>query len=221
MDLKTRIEQTILLLPEVVSCRVEMDNTRVAQIYAFVQGLPSANEPDARLKAIKGLVRSIRGVLAGKLDMNLDYRKIKIIEEVPEEKESFRSGNPSNRVKIVAAYLKRTNPPVAEVELERDGVNYQGAYKMGKKDSPLLGIFFACKEALEKIGPVAVELRYIKELKVEDDSDVVVAKVQLSDPEEGVQASIGAAEVAGDKSLAVAKAILAAINRQLRVSQAG
>ncbi|MGE5577625.1 MAG: hypothetical protein ACM3TT_10600 [Syntrophothermus sp.] len=219
MDLKTRIEQTILLLPEVVSCRVEMDHTRVAQIYAFVQGLPSPNEPAARLKAIKGIVRSIRGVLAGKLDINLDYRKIKLIDEVPEEKEPFRAaGNPTSRVKIVAAYLKRTNPPTAAVELEKDGVSYQGVYKMGKKDSPLLAIFFACKEAIEKIRPVGVELQYVKELKVEDDSDVVVAKVRLSDPEEGVQTSVGAAEVAGNQPLAVAKAVLAALNRQLRVS---
>ena len=96
------VTETIQSVQYVKNCHVVEENGQIAQVFVEAE-LPEGDE-DERTRTIKSVVRSIIGAVALNHDLQLDYRKIKVVEYKPAE-ESGLVIHP--RIQIGAAFLRR------------------------------------------------------------------------------------------------------------------
>lgn len=117
------IEKSIAAIPKVHGCKVVFgQNREIEQIFVWAD-IPQDLDDAARLRNIKSLVRSVVGTVALKYGYNLDYRKVKIVEYIPDEAagepaptrpvETYLSGGtaPSTDTHGANGSLGRSNAP--------------------------------------------------------------------------------------------------------------
>jgi hypothetical protein len=209
------IIDTICSVQHVSDCRVIEENGEITQI--FVEADMASMNQDDPTQQIKSMVRSIVGALALNHDLDLDYRKIKVIEYKPDAPESEPEADLYPRIQIVAAYQRRIPEPEIVVELLCRGRTCLGVARrtadLGKDT------LVACVKALEQIGCGKMEPLYIQELKNEFNSErVVLVKLQYDHPSGSRHSLMGVAEIKEDYLLAIVKAVLSAVNRRLVVA---
>ncbi len=203
------LQKTIESIEAVKSCKVMEDQGEISQIY--VEAALKAKDDEARTQEIKSIVRSIIGAAAIHHDLDLDYRKIKVIEYKPseDEKDQFHP-----RIQIVAAYIRRVPRPECVVELLCQGRTYQGSAPMGYNLAE--STFHAFRETFHKMGFGYIELDYIQILQNDFAQErVVLLKLIYSGGSKNTDSLMGIAEIREDMPLAVVKACLDAVNRQI------
>ena len=174
----------------------------------------SAVNENERTQKIKAIVRSIIGAVAIKHDIDLDYRKIKVIEYKADNNHT-QDFHP--RVCIVAAYQKRYPVWESVVELNCFNKIYTGtALSTGDEGK---SIFNAFADAFAQTDLGAVSLVYMETLTIGLNHErLILIKVNDCRPDGQREQLLGVAEIKEDLPLAVVKAVLNAINRQIMVS---
>ena len=147
------MKKTIESVQGVKNCKIIEENGEISQI--FVEPTYRLSEVDV-LSEIKSIVRSVIGAVAIKHNVELDYRKIKVIEYKHDEvAESII--NP--RIRIVAAYQKRFPKPECVVQLHCFDQEFQGTAPLG--DDVATCTFNAFCDAFNQIGLGTMKLKYI------------------------------------------------------------
>lgn len=203
------VAQTIRSVQHVKDCHVVEEQGEIAQIFVEAE-LPKGSEEE-RTRTIKSIVRSILGAVALHHDLQLDYRKIKVVEYKPDV-ESAPLVHP--RIQIGAAYLRRFPRQEMVVELHHLGRTAVGTYP--STDNPAYDAFFACINALAELGCTGIELVYLQILHNDFANEkIILLKVKYESPVTGEDMLLGVAEIQEDLPLAVVKAVLSAINRRI------
>jgi hypothetical protein len=185
------------------------ENGQIAQVFVEAE-LPEGDE-DERTRTIKSVVRSIIGAVALNHDLQLDYRKIKVVEYKPAE-ESGLVIHP--RIQIGAAFLRRFPRRETVVELHVLGRTAVGTWP--STDNPAQDAYYACVNALAGLGYTGFELVYLEILHNDFANEkIVLLKVKYATVPGGEETLLGVAEIQEDLPLAVVKAVLNAINRRI------
>lgn len=206
------IRETIESVESVSNCRIVESKGVIEQVY--VDSEISAVNENERTQKIKAIVRSIIGAVAIKHDIDLDYRKIKVIEYKADNNHT-QDFHP--RVCIVAAYQKRYPVQESVVELNCFNKIYTGtALSTGDEGK---SIFNAFADAFAQTDLGAVSLVYMETLTIGLNHErLILIKVNYCRPDGQREQLLGVAEIKEDLPLAVVKAVLNAINRQIMVS---
>ena len=205
------LQETLVNIQAVKSCRVLGDADDISQIY--VEAELKALDEDARTQEIKGIVRSIVGAAAIHHEMELDYRKIKVIEYKPQD-EGEEPMHP--RIQIVAAYQRRIPKRECVVELHCLKQTYTGAAPVGR--SMAESVFDAFLSAFLQMNFGSLQLEYLQMLNNDFSKErLILLKVKHRDPSGDIRSLVGVAEVMEDLPLAVVKAALNAVNRRILV----
>lgn len=207
------IVDTICAVQYVAECRVIEEQGEITQI--FVEANLSAMDQSDPTQQIKSMVRSIVGALAIHHDLELDYRKVKVIEYKRNQPELELEVHP--RIQIVAAYQRRFPKPEMVVELYCLGNLYMGVAPC--TDDLLKNTFSACVNALQQIGCGDMKPIYIRELKNEFDHErAVLVKLTYQHPSGSEDHLLGIAEIKEELPLAIVQAVLSAVNRRFVVA---
>lgn len=207
------IKDTIESVDSVENCRIVDKDGIIEQIY--VESDIAAKDDNERTQKIKGIVRSIIGAVAIQHNLELDYRKIKVIEykENTNQSQDFHP-----RVQIISAYQRRYPVPESVVELYCFDQKYIGTAPLSEQNMGK-SIFTAFANAFAQTELGTVSLIYMETLARGFDRDrLVLMKVKYSSPQADVDELFGVAELQEDLPLAVVKAVLNAINRRITVS---
>ena len=205
------LQETLENIQSVKSCKVVEEDGQIAQIY--IEAELKAVDHDSRTQEIKGIVRSIVGAAAIHHDLELDYRKIKVIEYKPNDVET-KQVHP--RIQIVAAYQKRMPRRECIVELHCMNQHFCGTAPFGSSIPE--SVFCAFNSAFERMGFGILELEYIQILHNDfAQEQVILLKVQYKNPLGASRRLVGVAEVQEDLPLSVVKAALNAVNRLIVV----
>ncbi|HHT74390.1 MAG TPA: hypothetical protein GX008_11840 [Firmicutes bacterium] len=203
------VTETIQSVQYVKNCHVVEENGQIAQVFVEAE-LPEGDE-DERTRTIKSVVRSIIGAVALNHDLQLDYRKIKVVEYKPAE-ESGLVIHP--RIQIGAAFLRRFPRRETVVELHVLGRTAVGTWP--STDNPAQDAYYACVNALAGLGYTGFELVYLEILHNDFANEkIVLLKVKYATVPGGEETLLGVAEIQEDLPLAVVKAVLNAINRRI------
>lgn len=207
----TSIIDTICAVQHVSECRVIEEQGEITQI--FVEANLAAMDQSDPTQQIKSMVRSIVGALAIHHNLDLDYRKIKVIEYKKEPPEP----NMQPRIRIVAAYQRRFPKSEMVVELHCLGNTYIGVAPF--KGDLLDNTFVACIDALQQMGCGDSKPVYIRELKNEFSHErAVLVKLTYQHPSGSEDHLMGIAEIKEEIPLAVVQAVLGAVNRRFVVA---
>ncbi len=203
------VTETIQSVQYVKNCHVVEENGQIAQVFVEAE-LPEGDE-DERTRTIKSVVRSIIGAVALNHDLQLDYRKIKVVEYKPAE-ESGLVIHP--RIQIGASFLRRFPRRETVVELHVLGRTAVGTWP--STDNPAQDAYYACVNALAGLGYTGFELVYLEILHNDFANEkIVLLKVKYATVPGGEETLLGVAEIQEDLPLAVVKAVLNAINRRI------
>jgi len=206
--MSSAITETIRAVQHVRDCHVVEEQGEVTQIFIEAE-LPSLNYED-RTREIKSIVRSIIGAVAINHNLQLDYRKIKIVEYKPDET-SDASVVP--RIQIGAAYMRRLPRREMVVELHCLGQKAVGCHP--STGNITHDAFYACIDALAQLGFTGFDLVYLQILNNDFANEkIVLLKVEYASTY-GVDHLLGVAQIDEDLPLAVVKAVLSAINRRI------
>lgn len=212
------IVDTICSVQHVSDCRVIEEHGEITQI--FVEADMSSMSQDDATQQIKSMVRSIVGALAMHHGLELDYRKIKVIEYKADEPESEQEYDLHPRIQIIAAYQRRIPDPEVVVELLCRGKKCIGVAPC--TDNLGKDTFSACVNALQQLGRGDMEPLYIQELRNEISNErVVLVKLKYEHPSGSHHHLVGVAEIREDFLLAIVKAVLSAVNRRFVVAYPG
>lgn len=203
------IAQTIQSVQYVKKCHVMEESGHIAQVFVEAQ-LPAGTDEE-RTRSIKSIVRSIIGAVAMHHNVQLDYRKIKVVEYKPSD-ESMLALHP--RIQIGAAFARRAPQQETVVELHLLGRTVVGTWP--STDNPAQDTFYACTNALASLGFTGFELIYLEILHNDFANEkIVLLKVKYTHVHGQADLLLGVAEVKEDLPLAVVKAFLDAINRRI------
>ena len=205
--MSTAIAETIRTVQHVRNCHVVEEQGDITQIY--VEAELQALDEEARTREIKSIVRSILGAVAMQHNLQLDYRKIKVVQYKPNDE--LTGMQP--RIQIGAAYIRRVPRQEVVVELHclgQTGVGCHPALVILQHDA-----YYACINALAELGFTAFELIYLQILNNDFANEkIVLLKVKYKTPI-SQDMLLGVAEIQEDLPLAVVKAVLSAINRRI------
>ncbi len=205
------LQETLENIQSVKSCKVVENDGQISQIY--VEAELKTGDEDSRTQEIKGIVRSIVGAAAIHHNLELDYRKIKVIEYKPNEEED-KQMHP--RIQIVAAYQKRMPRRECVVELHCLNQTYCGTAPFGSSIPE--SVFHAFNSAFAKMNFGILELEYIQILHNDfAQEQVVLLKVQYKSALGEARRLVGVSEVREDLPLSVVKAALNAVNRLILI----
>lgn len=204
------MKKTIESVQGVKNCKIIEENGEISQI--FVEADLQALSEVERTSEIKSIVRSVIGAVAIKHNVELDYRKIKVIEYKHDEvAESII--NP--RIRIVAAYQKRFPKPECVVQLHCFDQEFQGTTPLG--DDVATCTFNAFCDAFNQIGLGTMKLKYIHTFTDISMKKVLLVKLEYYHTNGATDTLMGVTEVDEDLPLAVVKATLDAINRRILI----
>lgn len=157
---------------------------------------------------------SFKGAVAIKHNLDLDYRKVKIIEFKFDE-ESIDEVHP--RIQIAAAYQRRLPRPEMVVELHCLDNTYVGTAP--NTGNAAEDAFCAFCQAFCQMGFGSLQLVYLQILTNEFSQEkVVLVKVDYTRTDQVQDQLLGVAEIREDLPLAVVKAILSAVNRRIIIA---
>ncbi len=211
--MSTSIRETIETINGVQRCKLIEEAGEVMQV--FVESTLAGQTEDARTQEIKAMVRSIIGAVTIRHNIELDYRKIKVIE-YKAETEDVTEVHP--RIQIVAAYQRRFPKPESVVELYGMKANYVGIVPL--KEDIGVSIFEAFGEAFSKMGFGTVKLIYHQVLNndLAQEKIVLIKLEYVQKDEDEVAILLGVAEVQEDLAISVVKAALNAVNRRMVIT---
>ncbi len=209
-------EKTVLSLPEVKACRIFYQGDELDQIY--VSADISAASPSERLQSIKSLVRSIVGILALEHDWDIDYRKVKIVDSLETEPDMASVApieHQSNRIRILAAYIRYSPEPKVFVELGHSGSTYAGHAPYNAAE-PARSAVEAFLEAFHPMDLGQASLVFVNQLPESlSHSRLVIVKLRLVDANNQETELLGIAESKQDLMLCTVRACLSALNRKI------
>ena len=177
-------------------------------------------------KAPKDFVRDIQAVAMADYDLDIDYRIVSIVQMSPE---SVEAGDPSPAADSSSEPASpETRPALTSISVSRAGGDAVVTVTLGIGESVFSGqaagpaaqihrariVGQATLAALtELLGiPAQIESSQIIEVGVRD---VAITTLTLEIPRLGEQVLCGSALVRGDEEDAVARSVLAAVNRKL------
>ncbi len=202
------IKETILSVNGVQGCKILEENGEITQI--FVEAIFTSISDDAKTQEIKGIVRSIIGAISIHHNIELDYRKIKVIDYKPDIGQDIEV---HPRIQIVAAYRKRFPKSQCVVELHCLRKDYIGTVPL--EEDLGLSTFKAFLNAFQQMGFGTIKLVYLQVLNNSlAQEKVILVKLEYRSDEES-DILMGVAEAREDLSLAVVKATLNAVNRKI------
>ncbi len=205
--MSTAIAETIRSVQHVRNCHVVEEQGEIAQIY--VEAELQALDEEAQTREIKSIVRSILGAVAMQHNLQLDYRKIKVVQYKPHDE--LTGMQP--RIQIGAAYIRRV--PRREVVVELHCLGQTGVGCHPNTGNTAHDAYYACINALAELGFTAFELIYLQILNNDFANEkIVLLKVKYKTPI-SQDMLLGVAEIQEDLPLAVVKAVLSAINRRI------
>ena len=211
-------EKTILALPKVQACKVLYQGEEIDQIYVSAE-IPGHSQ-DERLQAIKSLVRSITGALALEHALEIDYRKVKIVDVMDEEKDGAKPSPAeqiASRIRILSAYIKYWPEPRVVVELGLNGSTYQGTAFYQEAD-PTRSTVEAFLEAFHSMNLGKAQLLFSGQFPESlAHNRLVILKLRLVDTHKGATELLGIAESKQDLILCTVRACLNALNRKIEL----
>lgn len=211
------IIDTICSVQHVSKCRVVEELGEITQV--FVEADLSSIDQEEPTQQIKSMVRSIVGVLAIHHNLDLDYRKVKVIEYKPDE--TSATAEPDfdlyPRIQIASVYQRRLPKLEMVVELyclKRQVIGVAPCTGNLHQDT-----LSACLNALNQLGHGDLKPLFIQELKNEFNHErAVLVKLAYEHPNSGQEQLMGVAEIRDDLLLAIVKAVLSAVNRRFVVA---
>ncbi|NLJ73619.1 MAG: hypothetical protein GX331_01360 [Firmicutes bacterium] len=203
---------TVRSVQHVKDCRIIEENGEIGQL--FVEAYLTASDDEQRTQEIKGIIRSILGALAIKHNLDLDYRKVKVVEFKSDE-ESMEEVHP--RIQIVAAYQRRLPRPEIVVELHCFNNTYVGTAP--NTGDAAQDTFAAFNQAFQQMGFGNLQLIYLQILTNDLSQErIVLVKVNYTRSDQIQDELLGVAEIQEELPLAVVKAILSAVNRRIIIA---
>ena len=204
------VADTVRSVQHVRNCHVMEQNGEIAQIFVEAD-LPEGSEEE-RTRTIKSIVRSIIGAVALNHNLQLDYRKIKVVEYKLAGEDNGIVIHP--RIQIGAAFMRRF--PRQEMVVELYVLGRAGVGTWPCTDNAAQDAYFACINALAQLGYTGIDIVYLQILQNDFANEkIALLKLKYTPPQGSEETLLGVAEIQEDLPLAVVKAVLNAINRRI------
>ncbi len=203
------LQETIESVNGVEKCRIVEEDGHISQV--FIEASLRSNDDEGRVQEIKGIVRSVVGAVNLNHNLELDYRKVKVVEYKPE---SDGCSEVHPRIQIAAAYQRRA--PVSEsiVELCCLQKTYLGKSRLTRDIG--LSTFNAFCDAFHQMDFGQLKLVYFHTLSNTFAQErLVLVKVLYTGLDCHNESLVGVAEIQEDLPLAVVRASLSAVNRRI------
>lgn len=212
---------TLRLLPELEESLRQIPGVRAASVVTGPDAIPTEVHVLALPgKAPKQVVRDVQSLAMARFDINIDHRIVSVVQigddEAPEIGVPLLGGDSESSPRpSIAAIMVRTSSGMAEaaVTLAAGDMLFEG--KAGGPTSQRTRLIAAATvDAVHELlgQPCEVESAIICS---EGNRSVALSILSIMVPRTGPQVYTGSALVRGDEADAVARSVLAALNRQL------
>jgi len=218
---------TLRLLPELEDALRHIPGVRAASVVTGPDAVPTEVHVLASPgKPAKQVVRDVQSLALASFDLDIDHRIVSVVqigddEEVAAatggETSDGRSPAETSQRPAISAIMVRTSGQQAEATVT---VTYGDAVFEGKATGPAAGshrgrlVAQATLKALDELLGTAVEVESTS-VTVIGMREVVVTILTVMTPRIGEQIVTGSALVRGDDADAVARSVLAGLNRRL------
>jgi len=214
---------TLRLLPQLEDALRQIPGVRAASVVTGPDAVPTEIHVLASPgKAAKQVVRDVQSLAMARYDIDIDHRIVSVVQIGEDEPslEVVRSEEPESEPVMrpaIAAIMVRSSGGLIEatVSLAVDETSFEGSAEgpAGHSHRARL-VALATLDALQELlgQPCEVESSVIVPV---GGRDVAVTVLTMTVPRTGEQVLTGSAVVRGDEADAVARSVLAALNRQL------
>lgn len=217
---------TLRLLPELEDALRHIPGVRAASVVTGPDAVPTEVHVLASPgKPAKQVVRDVQSLALASFDLDIDHRIVSVVQIGDDEETAAASGESSDgrspaetsQRPAISAIMVRTSGQQAEATVT---VTYGDAVFEGKATGPAAGshrgrlVAQATLKALDELLGTAVEVESTS-VAVIGMREVVVTILTVMTPRVGEQIVTGSALVRGDDADAVARSVLAGLNRRL------
>lgn len=217
---------TLRLLPELEDALRQIHGVRAASVVTGPDAVPTEVHVLATPgKAAKQVVRDVQSLAMARYDIDIDHRIVSVVQigeedapfAAPETADDEVTATESSPRPAIAAIMVRSGSGVtdASVTLAASDSLFEGRAQgpAGRSHRPRLVAQATLDAVSELLGqPCEVESATIVST---GSREVALSVLTLMVPRTGEQALTGCAVVRGDEADAVARSVLAALNRQL------
>jgi hypothetical protein len=213
---------TLRLLPELEEALRQIPGVRAASVVTGPDAVPTEVHVLASPgKAAKQVVRDVQSLAMARYDIDIDHRIVSVVQ-IGEDEPSLEVVRPE------AEEEPSTRPVIAAIMVRSSGGLIEATVSMSVGDTVFEGraegaaghshrarlVAMATLDAVHELLGQPCEIESSVVLPV-GGRDVAISVLTLMVPRAGEQVLTGSAAVRGDEAEAVARSVLAALNRQL------
>lgn len=226
---------SLRLLPDLEESIRQIPGVRAVSVVTDAQAEPrEVHVLAAPGKPAKQIVRDVQSLAMAQFDIDLDHRIVSVVQ-IEDENGATGSAEPATQaeesttdVEVVEASEGQTRPAISEIGVRSTGAEIEVEVRLELDDETFVGIergaaaasarprlvASATMSALDELLglPAAVESATVVDT---GPHAVALVVLTLSVPRIGPQSVAGSAVIRGDETDAVARAVLAAVNRRL------
>jgi hypothetical protein len=214
---------TLRLLPELEEALRQIPGVRAASVVTGPDAVPTEVHVLATPgKAAKQVVRDVQSLAMARYDIDIDHRIVSVVQIGEDEpslevvRQEAEEEEPSSRP-VIAAIMVRSSGGLIEatVSMSVGDTVFEGRAEgaAGHSHRARLVAMATLDAVHELLGqPCEVESSVVMPV---GGRDVAISVLTLMVPRAGEQVLTGSAAVRGDEAEAVARSVLAALNRQL------
>jgi hypothetical protein len=214
---------TLRLLPQLEEALRQIPGVRAASVVTGPDAVPTEVHVLASPgKAAKQVVRDVQSLAMARYDIDIDHRIVSVVQ-IGEDEPSLEvvrpeaeDEEPSTRPAIAAIMVRSSGGLIeATVSLSVGDTVFEGRAEGASGHSHRARLVaMATLDAVQELLGQACEVESSVVLPV-GGRDVAVSVLTMMMPRAGEQVLTGSAAVRGDEAEAVARSVLAALNRQL------